>query len=141
MTSPHTVDAKQPATHTVAGLIACRGCCCGNPAKHPGLDHDGELRALHQIAADNPDTVRLSTSDCLGPCEYANIIVVRPSPDGRRAGGRPVWLARLDAHALRTLQAWLNAGGPGLADIPEYLALHRIHPSRTGTTSEGNSML
>ncbi|WP_242625106.1 (2Fe-2S) ferredoxin domain-containing protein [Krasilnikovia cinnamomea] len=128
-------------TTTAAGLVTCRGCCCGNPAKHPDVDHGGELRTLQQFAADHPDTVRLTTSDCLGPCEHANVLVVRPSPDGRRAGGRPVWLARLDAHALRTLQVWLAAGGPGLADVPEYLALHRIRPSRAGTTSEGSPML
>lgn len=130
-----------PASLTAAGVVACRGCCCGSTDKHPGVDHAAELQMLERFAEANPHTVRLRTSDCLGPCEHANVVVVRPSPAGRRAGGRPIWLARLDAHALRTLQAWVKAGGPGLAVVPEYLALHQIQASRTNVTTAGRSLL
>ena len=75
-----------PCTVTV-----CRGCCCGTP-KVPGLDHAAQLTDLRTSLA-AVATVR--PVGCLDACEQANVIVVQPSAEGRKAGGRPVWLGLL----------------------------------------------
>ncbi|MFF1934660.1 (2Fe-2S) ferredoxin domain-containing protein [Streptomyces sp. NPDC058228] len=83
-------------------VSVCRGCCCGTP-KIPDVDHAGQLavlrRSLGEIAA-------VRAVECLDACEQANVIVVQPSAEGRRAGG------------------------PGLADAPDILDLYTFRPSR-----------
>lgn len=111
---------------TKAGLVACRGCCCGNATKNPEIDHAAELVALRRIASRQPDRVGLEITDCLGPCESANVVVLRPSPAGRRRGGRPVWLSGLDTAGLQALQQWAHAGGPGVAPMPPVLLGNEI---------------
>jgi hypothetical protein len=69
--------------------------------------------------------------DCLDACERANVIVVQPSAEGRRAGGRPVWLGEVnDPDATGDIAAWIEKGGPGLADSPDILDLYAFTPSR-----------
>ena len=86
-------------------VVVCRGCCCGNRSKHPGTDHAWQLDRLRAAGAEHGFQVR--TTDCLGPCDQANVLVVQPSAAGRRAGG-----------------------GPGLADPPTTLELQFIRPPR-----------
>jgi hypothetical protein len=113
------------------GLVVCRGCCCGDPARNPATDHEGQLRRLREAAGRHPAALRVQVSDCLGPCEHANVVVARPSPRGRRAGGRPVWFGLvLDDRALVLLENWVRSGGPGLAPVPDELTLHQIRPPR-----------
>ena len=57
-------------------------------------------------------------TECLGPCDHANVLVVYPAPTARAAGSRPIWLGRLDHHHLESLTSWIAAGGPGLATLP-----------------------
>jgi (2Fe-2S) ferredoxin len=110
-----------------SGVVVCRGCCCGNPSKDPRTDHTAQLRRLEDLADERPTQVSVRTSDCLGPCSQANVVVVRPSALGRRDGGRPVWLALVrDLGVLDLLEGWLADGGPGLAPIPDLLSLHVI---------------
>ncbi|GAA3084611.1 (2Fe-2S) ferredoxin domain-containing protein [Streptosporangium carneum] len=107
-------------------ITVCRGCCCGSARKVPGLDHDEQLRRLSQVA-----DVRVS--DCLDVCEQANVVVVRPSPAGRAAGGRPVWLGLVNhPEAAEDIAGWIRAGGPGLAPMPDILALHALTPPGRG---------
>ncbi len=119
---------RQAATGTARCTVTvCRGCCCGTP-KVPGLDHAAQLADLRESLG-TVATVR--PTDCLDACEYANVIVVQPSPEGRRAGGRPVWLGLVnDPDAARDITAWVRAGGPGLADPPAILDLYAFTPSR-----------
>lgn len=108
-------------------VTVCRGGNCGTP-KVPGIDHAVQLAQLRQSLA---ATAQVRASDCLDACEYANVIVVQPSPAGRRAGGRPVWLGLAnDPGIADDITAWIQAGGPGLADPPGMLDLYVINPAR-----------
>ncbi|MEU2715505.1 (2Fe-2S) ferredoxin domain-containing protein [Streptomyces sp. NPDC007205] len=121
------------ATPRPCTLVVCRGCCCGNPRKHPGTDHAWQLDRLHAGAAEHGFQVR--TTDCLGPCDQANVIVVQPSTAGRRAGGRAVWVGfAMDDDSTDDLLRWVQAGGPGIAEPPATLALQFIRPPREART-------
>jgi hypothetical protein len=114
--------------HKSAGctVTVCRDCCCGNGAKHPTVDHDAQLRRLG--AALTPGH-RLRTSLCLDACAEANVMVVHPRPDARRRGARPVWFGLvLDDAVLADIEAWVIAGGPGVAPLPARLELSVIAP-------------
>jgi (2Fe-2S) ferredoxin len=96
------------------------------------------LARLRTFAAAHPQLTAVRTSECLGPCEQADVVVVRPSPDGRRHGGRPVWFGLVDEYSAERLLEWVAAGGPGLAPIPDLLVLHRIdrpRPARQATAA------
>ena len=69
----------------------------------------------------------LTLVDCLDACERGDVVVVRPSGPGRRAGGRPVWFERLAGDEVTdALGGWLADGGPGRAPLPATLAPCRI---------------
>jgi hypothetical protein len=125
--TPKAAPARGRTGASRCTVIVCRGCCCGT-AKVPGLDHPAQLADLRgrlEAAA----TVR--PVNCLDTCEHANVIVVQPSAEGRRAGGRPVWLGLVnDPDATADIAAWVRAGGPGLADPPDILDLYAFSPSR-----------
>ncbi|MCZ7434386.1 (2Fe-2S) ferredoxin domain-containing protein [Streptomyces sp. WMMC1477] len=124
---------SRPASAAPCTLVVCRGCCCGVPAKHPGSDHAGQLARLRAAATASRGRITVLTSDCLGPCDQANVVVVRPSPAGRRAGGRPVWVGwAMGADCADELLAWAEAGGPGLAEPPPALELQFIRAPRAG---------
>lgn len=110
-------------------LVVCRGCCCGTRKKVPGVDHQAHLERLSDLrdrSADAPASVQVS--DCLGICFMANVVVVRPSPAGRAAGARPVWLGEVTTEtALENVESWVAAGGPGVAPMPEPLSPHLTH--------------
>lgn len=91
-------------------VTACRGCCCGT-AKHPDVDH---AALLDRLTAGLGDGARVRTSDCLGPCEESNVVVVAPAPAARLRGARAVWLRGvLDERATDAVVEWVRAGGPG----------------------------
>ena len=113
-----------------AGVLVtvCRGCCCGTAAKHPDVDHDDQL---HQFRRSLAGSARVHVSDCLDACERSNVVVVTPSPAGRRAGGRPAWFGEvLDPSSTAHLAGWAAAGGPGLAHRPQTLDMHYFRPTR-----------
>ncbi|WP_240553683.1 (2Fe-2S) ferredoxin domain-containing protein, partial [Streptomyces niveiscabiei] len=60
-------------------VVVCRGCCCGDRRKHPGFDHAWQLDRLRASAAASGGTFTVRTTDCLGPCDQANVLVVQPS--------------------------------------------------------------
>ncbi|MCW5252933.1 MULTISPECIES: (2Fe-2S) ferredoxin domain-containing protein [unclassified Streptomyces] len=119
MNPPDTAERRRPL------VSLCRGCCCGT-SKVPGVDHalqTAELRTALKGAG------RLRTVPCLGICEYANVVVVQPSPHGRTLGGRPTWLGFVrDREAVDDLAEWVHAGGPGVAELPAVLALMKVRP-------------
>ena len=106
-------------------LTVCRGCCCGRPEKHPGTDHRAQLEAFRAAGA------RVRVVDCLDACERSNVVVVSPTPEGRATGARPVWLgAVLDDDRTADVVRWVDAGGPGVAEPPDFLDLQVFRPSR-----------
>ncbi|MFE0465356.1 (2Fe-2S) ferredoxin domain-containing protein [Kitasatospora sp. NPDC058965] len=108
-------------------VTVCRGCCCGTP-KVPGVDHAGQLVDLRSALA---GVAEVRPVGCLDACDRANVIVVQPSGEGRRAGGRPVWLGFVnDPDAARDITDWVAAGGPGLVEPPPVLELYAFSPSR-----------
>lgn len=116
------------AKSTGCVVTLCRGCCCGTLAKHPDFDHAGQLA---QLRAGVVGCARVRVSDCLDACEHSNVIVITPSPAGRQAGARPVWLGEvLEQDTTADVAAWIAAGGPGLADPPDALNPHVFQPSR-----------
>lgn len=115
-------DRDRPCT-----VVVCRGCCCGNPGKNPGTDHQGQLDRLRAAAAASGGRLAVRTSECLGPCAQANLVVVQPSPEGRRRGGRVTWIAWvLGDDSTDEILAWVRAGGPGLAAPPPALEAHCV---------------
>ncbi|MEV0785405.1 (2Fe-2S) ferredoxin domain-containing protein [Streptomyces sp. NPDC050423] len=109
-------------------VTVCRGCCCGTPDKVPRLHHEAQLADLRtQLAG----VALVRRTDCLDACERANVIVIQPSAQGRKAGGRPVWLGQVnDPDAAADIATWVKAGGPGLAEAPDVLDLYTFSPSR-----------
>ncbi len=78
----------------------------------------------------------MRTTDCLGLCASANVVVVRPSGEGRRRGGRAVWIGlALDDDCTEEIIQWAAAGGPGIAEPPPALALQFIRPPGTAAAS------
>jgi len=119
---------RAPAPEARCTVTVCRGCCCGVAGKIPRLDHEAQLADLRTALADLA-TVR--RSECLDACEQANVIVVQPSAEGRRAGGRPAWLGLVnDRDATADIADWIAAGGPGLAEPPAVLDLYAFRPPR-----------
>ena len=123
-------EARQrPATVTV-----CRGCCCGRPDKTPGVDHAAQLTTIRTAVP--AGQVRIS--DCLDVCQRSNVVVISPSSAGRAAGGRPVWLGLVhDTDVMTDIAAWIDAGGPGVADLPPILELYEFSPSRRVRSESG----
>ncbi|MER5730258.1 (2Fe-2S) ferredoxin domain-containing protein [Streptomyces sp. NPDC002138] len=108
-------------------VTVCRGCCCGTAAKVPRLDHEAQLAEL-RTALSGIAAVR--RTDCLDVCERANVIVIQPSAEGRKAGGRPIWLGQVNDPGAADITAWVRDGGPGLAEPPGALDLYAFQPSR-----------
>ncbi|UNO39207.1 (2Fe-2S) ferredoxin domain-containing protein [Streptomyces sp. MST-110588] len=118
----------RPAVESSCRITVCRGCCCGDPRKVPGVDHAGQIPRLRAALA---GVAQVRASDCLDVCDQANVVVVQPSPAGRAAGGRPVWLGLVnDDEALEDIAAWIRAGGPGVAEPPGVLDLYAFTVSR-----------
>jgi hypothetical protein len=112
-------------------LTVCRGCCCGSPGLGSSTVAAAQLARLHAAAAAPSVGFEVRTSDCLGPCDYADVVVVQPSTAGRLRGGRAVWIGWSGAQGCTDdLLTWAAAGGPGIAPPPHTLELHAFQPAR-----------
>ena len=111
----------------MGALTVCRDCCCGSAEKHPEVDHDAQLAAIRDAVGDRH---RVRVSECLSVCERSNVVVVHPSPAARRGGARLVHLGDvLDDGLVQAVAGWLDAGGPGVAAVPETLAERVFNPA------------
>jgi (2Fe-2S) ferredoxin len=132
------------AVSAAVDVLVCRGCCCGSADKRPGFDHAGQLAAVTE-ALDGVPGARLVVTECLGPCEQANVVVVRThgrSTDGRRSA--PVWFGNvLGDSRTAALCAWAGEIGRTAGQLPppgpvlDSLRIPAPGPrrtTRTGTT-------
>ncbi|MGK5530439.1 (2Fe-2S) ferredoxin domain-containing protein [Streptomyces sp. URMC 129] len=111
-------------------VIVCRGCCCGNPAVRPGTGHERHLDRMRAAAVASGGRFTVRTTDCLGPCGHADVVVIRPSGAGRRGGGRATWIGwAMDDACVDDILRWAAAGGPGVAEPPPALELQFIQPA------------
>lgn len=91
----------------------------------------GQLTRLQDLAGRGVADLQLS--ECLDECERGDVVVARPSPEGRRLAGRPVWFERLAGDALtHDLADWLAGGGPGVLPPPESLVPLQIDRTQRG---------
>lgn len=107
-------------------VTLCRGCCCGTTKKRPDVDHDAQRDRLRRLAATGAISCR--ETDCLGPCDRANVMVVNPVPAARRAGARPTWFGQVSDDQLDLVIGWISDGGPGRAPLPAALVEHLVRP-------------
>jgi hypothetical protein len=77
---------------TVLGqLIFCEGCCCGRTDRgFPAWPKDQVKARWKELKLNN--TIQLTISGCLGPCDVANVVCMMP------AVGDSIWLGGL-SHA------------------------------------------
>jgi predicted metal-binding protein len=108
-------------------VLVCRGCCCGTPRKHPGVDHAAQAATLRSAL---PAGVPLREVDCLGHCERSNVVVVR-------SAGQRRWFGEvLDPADTAALAAWVAATTTGHnasadAALPSRLAARQFDPRPT----------
>ncbi len=100
----------------MTSILVCRGCCCGNPDRHPGIDHAGQLAAIRATAG--TIGAKLFTVDCLGSCERANVVVVRTGVERRWFGGLR------SAESVEAFVDWLEGGATRGEAVPSALAAH-----------------
>lgn len=98
-------------------LLVCRGCCCGTEGKHPRVDHDAQIAALEAAVADRART-KVHITDCLGPCERSNVIVVRSGRTKRWFGGM------LGTMVTQSLAEWVADGATG--EVPPELEIFQF---------------
>lgn len=112
----------------VPTLTVCRGCCCGADAT---VD-PAPAALLERLSTACGDAARIRTSDCLGPCERSDVVVVTPSRAGRAGGARTVWVARVTtAPVIEALSAWVAGGGPGVVEAPPAVRARVFRLERT----------
>lgn len=117
------------STGSTTSLLICNGCCCGHPEKgNPALP---KARLQADWATQGLErAVRLRFVDCLGPCERANVVVVKMASEA-------VWLADLTTADYDALAAWAGSSKESgeqsgeRQPLPEALAARRIPPRGT----------
>lgn len=111
-------QAEKPTRESSVSMLVCRGCCCGTE-KHDDVDHVAQIDRL-QAAVAGRRRSKLYTTNCLGPCDRSNIVVVR-------SGRERIWFGDvLDTDVTAALADWVEAGAPPL--LPERLAERRFVP-------------
>lgn len=84
-------------------VLVCRGCCCGT---QDGVNHDRHLEVITAAIGDAGGRVKVT--NCIGPCDRKNVVVVRTRQPAAR------WTARyygaVDDVEVQALRAWFAAG-------------------------------
>lgn len=89
---------------TVLGqLILCEGCCCGRTdLGFPAWPKDLVKARWKELKLNN--TIQLTISGCLGPCDVANVVCMMP------AVGDSIWLGGLSlASQYELLISWAES--------------------------------
>lgn len=103
-------------------LIICEGCCCGRPDRgFPGWPRDFVKARWKELKLNN--TIQLTISGCLGPCDVANVVCMMP------ANGPCTWLGGLsNALQYELLVTWAEScqRKQQLLNLPSELDPHRF---------------
>lgn len=119
------------------GITAC-SLCVGETLGEGDLVEGSQLERLRRIELSR--VARLALSECLDECDRGDVVVARPSPQGRQARVAPVWFERLAGDDLtEQLSDWLARGGPGLAELPPELGARVIQRDGSGGTAGRSS--
>ena len=102
-------------------VVVCNGCCCGRVEKgHSEVPVDLLKDAWHKYGLE--DDVKLTISDCLGPCSMHNVSLLKTSHGH-------TWLGKLSENEhFEALIEWaLTVSSDGdSAELPELLEAHRF---------------
>jgi (2Fe-2S) ferredoxin len=104
-------------------ITICRGCCCGVATGR----HQGAERRLSELQALIEFGYQIVTSDCLGPCQQGDIIVLS---EGIRSS-KPLWFREMHVQSLHELFVeWIRSGRADLTGQFELLLEQQFQPSR-----------
>ncbi len=101
-----TDDAVPGVRDGVLSVLVCRGCCCG---QQEGVDHDRHLVSLRE--ATERAGGRLRVTNCIGPCDRKNVVVVRSRTGQGR--WRASYFAGVDDETVDALCGWLPEAATG----------------------------
>jgi hypothetical protein len=102
-------------------LILCKGCCCGRTDRGLPEVPVERIKAIWQKEKLNR-TIQLTISDCLGPCDVPNVVLILTAE-------RTEWLSRIEGDAAYdTLIQWARDchASQAVVPIPNALALYRL---------------
>jgi len=104
-----------------AGLLLCKGCCCGKTERGLPAVPVERIKAVWKAEKLNKG-VQLTISGCLGPCDVPNVAVVVTAEGSRWYG-----LLDGDGHYDALIDWARSCAAAGVAlPVPEALARHRF---------------
>ncbi len=103
-------------------LILCKGCCCGRTERGRPEVPVERIKAIWQQEKLN-QTIQLTVSGCLGPCDVANVALLLLPPATEWLGGL-AGDADYDA-LIRWARACQSTGA--VVPLPEALAAKRLN--------------
>lgn len=107
------------------GVTVCTG-CLGETLGSADPLRGGQHTRWEEVAARG--SVRLTEVDCLDVCT-TDVVVVRPTGEGRRCGGRAFWMQGVAGDLVTdAVEEWCTSGGPGVAPTPAALLAHCATP-------------
>ena len=111
-------------------VLVCRGCCCGT---QDGRDHAAHLATIAAATLDAGGLLKVT--NCIGPCDRKNVVVVRTRVTGSRWMAR--YFAAVDDVEVAALQKWLSEDPVGITEPIELAAARFEWPlPRPGSSSD-----
>jgi hypothetical protein len=99
-------------SETSLSVLVCRGCCCGT---QDGIDHDRHLAIIRE--APKNAAGRIKVTNCIGPCDRKNVVVVRTRQHDDRWRSR--YFAAVNDSEVEALRLWFASGTVQAAEPPE----------------------
>lgn len=96
-------------------VLVCRGCCCGTQDRP---DHAAHLATITAATLDAGGLVKVT--NCIGPCDRKNVVVVRTRATGSRWTAR--YFAAVDDVEVAALQKWFREDPVGQPEPIELAA-------------------
>lgn len=121
-------------------MLVCRGCCCGT---QDDVDHERHLAAI--TAATEMASGRLKVTNCIGPCDRKNVVVVRTRHDLGRWTSR--YFGAVTAEEVDAMCQWFASGDFGGAEPAPLTCVRfdwpvpRPRPRPTGSAPDGEDLI